>query len=258
VSKDPQHFWTKRWHTYGHTGWADPVIYAYDQLERLALIQTAISQKPIKDGLALDFGCGTGDFSKLLLKMGFTVCGYDPFVKPDIRSSKFVYASTYEQIPFTKAADLVLVVTTLTHILREVDLRDALTVIRQRTKPGADVYALEYALDCTTDRDKYGLESGYQLFRTVSDWKQILSMNELRLLSIAPFPQPLISPSTGFLDYNGTPLVRFGRRCSRLRVLRLLYTALLRWHAAKFVRPSAIIATSEGTSPLKLIHCSVN
>src|SRR5712691_8684489 len=92
-------FWSQRLHVHGHTGWSDPTIYAYDQLERLRLVEAAISKTQVVRGRALDFGSGTGDFSRLLLRMGFEVCSYDPFVTPRIRSPRFTHACTYERIP---------------------------------------------------------------------------------------------------------------------------------------------------------------
>lgn len=256
MNPDLQRFWTERQQAHGHTGWTDPVVYAYDQLERLALIRAAISNKVVKNGLALDFGCGTGDFSRLLLETGFTVCGYDPFVRPKIRSGKFIYANTYEKIPFAQqAVDVVLAVTTLTHIIEEADLLDALAVIRKFIKPKGDVFMLEYALDSSAERDKHSLRSDYQTFRTVAEWSHLLGVSALPLLSITPFPQPFISPSTGFLEYRRTPLARIGRLCSRSRTLKLFYAPLLRWHAAKYVGTKASIANPEAPSPLKLIHC---
>ena len=112
MSDNTSTFWSGRLICHGHTGWSDPVVYAYDQLERLEIIKSVVSKNKFKNGVALDFGCGTGDFSKLLLKMGFSVCGYDPFVKPSIGSSKFTYASTYTQIPFQDpVVDLVITIT---------------------------------------------------------------------------------------------------------------------------------------------------
>ncbi len=94
-------FWNERLVKFGHTGWADPVIYAYDQQERLALIGAAITKLSIKRGSALDFGCGAGDFSKLLLSNGFNVCDYDPYVHPIINSASFTYADSFQQIELT-------------------------------------------------------------------------------------------------------------------------------------------------------------
>jgi len=161
--------------THGHTGWADSIIYAYDQQERLALISQTVSKRSFGSGSALDFGCGTGDFSRLLLNKGLTVCGYDPFVKPNIRSKKFFYAEKYIDIRFhNHDADLALSVTTLDHILDENELLEGLRHIHSSLKTGGVFYILEYALDSVSDRKKGFQRSGYQAFRTVREWNNLL------------------------------------------------------------------------------------
>ena len=59
-------FWSEGLRTHGHTGWADPVIYGCDDLDR---VERA---------------------SRLLLGLGFTVCGYDPFVKSLLAAPRIV------------------------------------------------------------------------------------------------------------------------------------------------------------------------
>src|ERR1700730_5608731 len=168
---DSSNFWVQRLLNYGHTGWADPVIYTFDQRERLALIEAAINDSPIRRGVAIDFGCGTGDFSKLLLSMGFTVCGYDPYVRPHINSARFTYADSFQQIKLTShSADFALSVTTLDHILDKQELSDVLSKLSSYLKPSASFYMLEYALDSAADRDKFGMKNNYQSFRLLSEW----------------------------------------------------------------------------------------
>jgi SAM-dependent methyltransferase len=249
-------FWSQRLRKHGHTGWADPVVYAYDQLERLKLIEAELSKRPIKGGNALDFGCGSGDFSKLLLSMGFRVCGYDPFVKPRIRSGQFTYASTYERIPFRNhAADLALTVTTLDHILEERDLLNALGTIRDCLKESAVFYMLEYALDIAADRIKFGLKNNYQSFRTVSEWMELLALNSFRVLDVARVSHPVISPSSGYIAYSRTPLVRIRRRYPHWPLARFWYDRLLKWQAAKLVPKAPLTSEFNSDSPLKLIRC---
>lgn len=152
-------FWKQRLIKHGHTGWADPAIYVYDQQERLALVEAVINKLSIQCGNALDFGCGTGDFTKLLLSKGFSVCGYDPYVRPAINSPRFSYTDSLQQIHLTECSkDLALSVTTLDHILDERELLDALSIIRACVKPDASFIMLEYALDSEADRKKFGME----------------------------------------------------------------------------------------------------
>lgn len=251
-------FWTGRLQKHGHTGWANPIIYAFDQAERLKLIGAEIDRLGKKQGMALDFGCGTGDFSKLLLERGHRVCGYDPFVQPAISTDRFVYARSYDQIPFNSGeAKLALSITTLAHILNESDLSQALMVIRKCLSLDGDFFMLEYALDAEADRERFGLISDYQSCRTLEVWRRILESSSFDILNITPFPQPLISPSSGFLAYDRSLAVRITRRCSRWQILKSFQSRVLRWQARRSLQSMSVSANPDGSSPLKLLHCSV-
>ena len=71
-------FWTQRVNTYGHTGWSDNITYMYDQSLRLNLVEKMI-QKYFSDKLkfSLDYGCGSGDFTKLLASYSVETTGVD-------------------------------------------------------------------------------------------------------------------------------------------------------------------------------------
>jgi hypothetical protein len=75
LSERLRQFWQTRYAKHGHTGWSDSAIYAYDQLERLAIVGSAIERLGNGPETALDYGCGSGDFSPLLLRSGLRVWG---------------------------------------------------------------------------------------------------------------------------------------------------------------------------------------
>ena len=250
-------FWSERLRTHGHTGWADPVVYAYDQRERLRRIQDEITKQPIRGRNALDFGCGTGDFSRLLLSAGFNVCGYDPYVEPRVLSRAFTYAATLEQISFRDhAADLALSVTTLDHILDEQDLLSALKTIRDCLKEGATFCMMEYALDSEDDRGKFAMKNEYQSFRTLCSWTELLSQSSFQILDITPVPHPHHNPSSGYLAYVRSLPVRFVRRHPRLPAGKVWRDGLLTWQAEKYIQQLPTIDEVHVSSPLKLIRLS--
>src|SRR5262245_20368256 len=164
-------FWSTRATRFGHTGWADQAVYAYDQTERLAVVKSVLPPARAPAQRALDFGCGSGDFSRLLLELGYVVYGYDPFVTADVRSINFTFTNRYEQFRRSQAIDVVLSVTTLDHILDEVEVSEALDVIATCLKRDGAFYMLEYALDSVEDRERFGLRNDYQSFRTLTEWR---------------------------------------------------------------------------------------
>ena len=249
-------FWQQRLIEHGHTGWADPVIYAFDQVERLALIKAAVIQEDRKFETALDFGCGTGDFSRMLLQMGLTVCGYDPFVKPAIASRKFSYADEITEISIASStADLALSVTALDHILDEKLLFQALTAIRCSLSSSGVFYMLEYALDSENDRSKFNAGNGYQSFRTLNQWKAALLLVGLRMTEVIPAPHPILNPSDGYLAYTRSTLVRIRRRYNRIPLARYWFDPMLGILASRLSQTYPVDLRSSPKSPLKFIRC---
>lgn len=256
MSNTAANFWHERLARHGHTGWSDPILYAYDQRERLIRIRNAVKMENITYGCALDFGCGSGDFSLLLSSFGFKVCGYDPYVRPCISISNFSYAASLEDITLDiHTADIVLCVTTLDHILDEGELHNALMFIRSRLKQSGVCLMLEYALDSEDQKTGPFIKSNYQSFRTLAQWTEILGKHSLRITGAATVPHPKHAPSCGYLAYAGNPLVRLYRRIGNRPRLAVLLNAPLRWTAAYYSRKSAAVPARNAPSPLKLIRC---
>lgn len=243
-------FWKSRVKLNGHSGWADPIIYAFDQRERLYLVAHTVAGLAAPQLLALDFGCGSGDFARLLLQKGFEVYGYDPFVLPTVRANGFTYISEHERFASLTTGDLALTVTVLDHILDPVDFVRALTVIQSFLKPSGRAIFVEYALDDTADRDRFCMNNEYQAFRTLTEWKKALDASGLSVLNVTPVAHPSISPSPGYLAYRRCLVVRLMAKLPRRWLLTPLSTALLKWRASRYLavyRPAR--------SPLKLIEC---
>jgi 2-polyprenyl-3-methyl-5-hydroxy-6-metoxy-1,4-benzoquinol methylase len=75
---DLTRFWQERFAAHGNTGKADTKIYAFDQECGLQWLREWLDKTQLPPGKALDFGCGSGDFSKLLVKLGWNVVAYEP------------------------------------------------------------------------------------------------------------------------------------------------------------------------------------
>lgn len=201
-------FWRDRAARHGHTGWGDQVLYAYDQVERLRIVTELMPKIAARTdrAVALDFGCGTGDFSRLLLDMGFAVYGYDPFVRPDIDHPKFTYVGDVDALVHVPPVDVALSVTVLDHILDPVQLDETLSRVRGLLRPGGSLLLIEYALEQPRETSRY------QAFRTLSEWHDALERNALHMVDSGPVPHPVESPSDGFRAYRRRPIVRVLRR----------------------------------------------
>ena len=242
-------YWTTRYKAFGHTGWKSPLIYAYDQLERLAIISEKISASNVPIYNALDFGCGTGDFTKLLLKNGAKVWSYDPNVKPDIHHENMVYIESHSSLMSLKEQmDLILSVTVLDHILDDEEFLQELINLRQIISNLGQLWMLEYALDETTKTN-----NAYQAFRKVDVWEKQLSKSGWEILSIEPVPHPGNAPSLGFQHYRRRIPVTLIGKFTKFRIFQTWSLSILNRYAEKSFKKFGL--GSVASSPLKLICC---
>lgn len=242
-------FWEGRVQKYGHTGWADPAIYAYDQLERLAIFSNVVSSSLPVGATALDFGCGTGDFSRHLVGQGARVWGYDPFVKTTIDNDNFRYLRSLDDVAAVdEKFDLILSVTALDHIMDDDEFVAVLTLLRRKVSATGRMVLMEYAFDGIPTRQA----GTYQALRGLDQWRESLAKTGWMEESVSPVPTIPESPSNGYLNF---------RSSYRVKILRSIAlpgkpgsgfaTDLLRRHAKRFFS-----STGPGTvqsSPLKLM-----
>ena len=247
--KDLSKFWLKRFKKTGHTGWSDATIYAYDQIERLEIVSQKLNTLKLISPQVIDFGCGTGDFSRLMLSKGFTVWGYDPFVQPKITDKNFTYIAERNEFErLDVKVDLVLSITVLDHILSQQELNNTLTCLRDKASNKGILLMLEYALDKHED-----LHNKYQAFRTVEDWKQILIQTGWGMEEIISIPHPKSAPSKGYSQYKKNTFVRLLRKLSHKSyfVSRLTVPMLMPYARSVLKKQGATHQVTN--SPLKLI-----
>jgi hypothetical protein len=251
MTKGLAEFWSQRHKAMGHTGWSNPIIYAYDQIERLAIIERTIEALDIEKDCALDFGCGKGDFSRMLLKTGFKVYGYDPYVKPNILNHNFIYINNHNQLNIfiKEPINIILSVTVLDHIMNESEFYDELAYFRTKVADNGFLLCLEYALD----EDAEETNCIYQAFRTLPQWQKHLADSGWQILNVISIPHPAIAPSIGFMHYQYLPFISLIRKLAQRRYFKKLFLPIL-----KIIAQSVFSNYGSGNvemSPLKLIIC---
>ena len=242
-------FWRARYQKFGHTGWKNTLIYAYDQQERLHTVSSVIDSLLIDPPAVLDFGCGTGDFSRLLLKKGFDVYGYDPYVRPAISDSNFVYAQTPADLVDSGKVGLILSITVLDHILNDDELEHTFAFLNEVTAERSHLLLIEYATD-----EECKSPQPYQAYRSLTRWRHILKCSGWHIRSIKPFAHPINAPSPGFQLFLQSATVRVMKRLLTLRPRSAPLRSLLSRYASIVVKRSDH-GFVEG-SPLKLMVCS--
>lgn len=244
---DQSQFWKSRFVTHGHTGWADRFIYEFDQPCRLLAFSSWLGANLSAPGKALDFGCGTGDFSRHLIGMGWSVVGYDRYVQPRFTHSNFEYLSvmpdTVEQKGFY---DLIISITVMDHIMDHAEFLRTLLQMRQLLKPSGSFFFLEYS----DSRPKQS--AAYQTFRTMQTWRASLESAGLRLIKTEPFFHPEEAPIQAWEAYKKHPCSLIARMLRKCRFKGTIQNGLMRNAARACLRRHGYMSVR--TSPLNILY----
>lgn len=251
-------FWLKRLRNYGHTGWSDPVIYAYDQQERIFLIESVIASLDIPSSIAIDYGCGSGDFSRMLLRRGFKVIGYDPFVAENIIDKNFYYSDSHHGIDTLikdRTVGIILSITVLDHILSNEELVSVLRYMKKKLIDNGKLLMVEYALESGQSK----IVSKYQAFRTLNNWKNILRKTGFVIESIYGMPHPMDSPSEGYIEYRRKFIVKVIGNLRTIPKVHRTIPVLLKPIASHIIKnKSELISLGQPEeNPLKMFVCGV-
>lgn len=224
-------FWQRRVQTYGHTGWADRSIYAFDQQARLFAIRRIVGQLVGPRLTALDFGTGTGDFARLLAGcyehvIAFDTC--DDVIRVAMQcpaNPSNVEWRTAESImalgPASVRTDLVLSVTTLDHICVDDELRNTLRYLNGILSDDGWFVALEHAPE-EIDTGKIG--NGYQRFDTYREWLATFLLAGFHVCNVYGLYHPVFDPSKSFQCYTALRRVA-GERIARASARPLIHLA---------------------------------
>ena len=205
-------FWNHRTSRFRHTGWADGIIYAFDQPARLLAIDHIIAQEIQGRDAVLDFGTGSGDFANLLANMFSQVFASDISQNViDVAQSmygmkeniEFSCNSSASTLPIQESAlDLILSITVLGHILDDDDLIETLKSFHRMLKPSGKIVAMEYTpLQEMTP-------STYQKFRPYDEWINIFQDSGFDLVHCFGFYHPSEKPCNSYQKYRSHFLLK--------------------------------------------------
>lgn len=171
-------YWNNRVQQVGHTGWMNRYVYTLDQYARLKVIRKIVKDLFDKTSIenALDYGCGIGDFSKLLGSFAKDVFSYDIADEVIKRAgqqrgllSNIIYSSSEEQLNIrleTKRHDLILSITVLGHILDEMKLELILQKLKNSLSPNGYLVLIEFVAEKSD-------QNNYQKFNTSEKWSSL-------------------------------------------------------------------------------------
>lgn len=151
ANEETREFWEQRFSNNGHNGFTDPVLYSIDQSNRLKEIDKVLENTQQANGrVAIDFGCGDGDFTELLIRHGYKVYGIEISKNALIHCQKrfernFFPLTSNEFINYSDSlqANIILSVTTLQHLVEDHDYKSVLNAFEKHAKRNATLIVLE-------------------------------------------------------------------------------------------------------------------
>ena len=218
-SPSSRSFWEARLRRFGHTGWAEAATYLYDQRLRLKAVGDVLAARPMttRQHLALDYGCGVGDFTRLLAQRFEQIVGFDVSAQIigralQLNSAPNIRYTAQTADVFTDAAfDLILSITVLQHVTDDTDLQRLLDTMAAALAPGGAVLVLEtFAL-----REQV---AGHTKRRTVDGLVMLFRNSGLHLKSDQAFYHPTEAPTPAFTRYRRQWRTRLLSRLAGWRV----------------------------------------
>jgi len=196
-------YWDERAKKYKHTGWSDPIIYAFDQYVRLNVIEYVESEINGQREAFLDFGGGDGDFTKLFAEK------YEKAFYFDI--SENVMHIAQERLPqnvnyitdfelesrnYNNKYDLIICITVLQHIKDDSELKNVLKKFNTLLKQDGRIIIFE---------DTFCKEEGedeYTKWRTIGSFESIFTETKFYIEKAYGVFHPIEKPVASYDKYR--------------------------------------------------------
>ncbi|WP_293718145.1 class I SAM-dependent methyltransferase [uncultured Phascolarctobacterium sp.] len=247
-------YWDERARKNGHTGWNDLVIYYYDQKIRLNTIEYILKNTMSNiGGLSLDYGCGSGDFSKVCSKYFSEVIATDiseivlSSAKKIIKNSNIIFVSLNDKI-FDNDYEVILSITVLQHILDDKALEELLRKFAKslKVKNGKVILLESVAID-----EKKIMENNYLKIRSFKRLLEIINNSGLIIESSYEFYNPLSENSSKFQKLNNNIFIRI---LKKLAMFDLYFAKkILKMVVDKYVGQDIGIINGESTTKIMIL-----
>lgn len=247
MSDDISNFWRARFERQGHTGWTNNIIYEFDQSCRRYAFRDWLEQQKPNGGIALDFGCGSGDFATILGNLGWSVVAYDKFVAPKGLECRSIFVAVNENEVLQRGPyDLIVCVTVLDHIMDDAEFIKQLHFFQSILKPAGKLFLLEYS------PDYYIPPSAYQTFRQSTRWNEAFARSGLELQERRPFFHPELCKIDTWERYHNNVIVRLIARIQSIIGVRNCVNPILNLLCKRYLRSFPYL-TPQSPSPLHIM-----
>lgn len=211
-------YWNARVIRHGHPGWVDAAVHAYDQRLRRKALFEFLARSELRRGCALDYGCGTGFFSRALAET------FDEVVATDLSSAALTVArrnappnvrlmslDAFDSAAFDRRFDAIVSITVLQHIMDDA----ALTQLIRRFRGDLASEGLCFVLESFVRSSQAYIRSWSE-----AEMTSLFSNAGFVLTDRHAFPHPQIAPTATYQAYRHSTRVRVLSRLARLPFAR--------------------------------------
>lgn len=195
-------FWNAKATENGHTGGEDSFAYSFDQEAKRFAVQKILSRlvPESKRDRALDYGCGSGDFTSVLKDKFSLVVGYD-FAEKVLeiaekqQSNGTKFTADKRVLWDNSLYDMILSVSVLQDFNYQ-ELNDVVRELSLLLVSNGYLVAVEFF----ANEEWNAIHNEERT--TVSEWNEVLEANGLTVVSRHTFYNPLAAPISSWKEYE--------------------------------------------------------